>query len=322
MKKRTITRGLLGLIALGMLGCKKNFPSDLDAFSLEMNFSTTEFQPILGRTTSYTSIFNADQSTMPLTFRISDVRNYEGKPAPELLKLFPVSIWKSRYTGEEKSLNEIRAKRDTVMRPLWEIGEHSGNLTMHSASNANILKTYPDSGYYFDVDVSNNGGRRFFKNMRLIPKKEESSDGGFFMSTGVLGDSTKNILIPIQVWYHKTGEGSSISFKVLGPDLKPIKLSRFNETNWDELVHGFNKKMSSDSTVVRYDVEYPMPLVPTIATKWNSGDFAKSQFQYSRIALGGIRLQSRINIFYSIYEKGDWDVVIYFPDEAPLFDND
>jgi len=327
MKRKYIQLLFLTIFGMVFSSCKKNFPSDLDAFSLDMNFTQTEFKPILGQTTQYQDIFNAGESTLPLTFNISAVRTFEGKEAPELLKLFPVSIWKQPYTGAEKSLAEIQAKRDTVMRPLWEIGQHSGNLTMHGTSSSILLKSYPDSGYYFDVEVSSNGGRRFFKNMHLNPLKEQPYapfvESGYLypISLNLLGDSTRTLISP-RVWFYKKGEGSSLSFKFLGPDLQPIKLSNFNNTDWDKLVHGFNKSFSSDSTSVRYDVAYPIPLVATLDTKWTSGGRASAFFSYSRIAFGGIREISGVQFNFSIYEKGDWEIIFFFPDEKPLFKND
>lgn len=316
--------------AIGILfsSCKKNFPSDLDAFSLDMNFTQTEFKPVLGKTTQYQDIFNAGESTLPLSFRISAVRTFDGKEAPELLKLFPVSIWKQPYTGGEKTLAEIQAKRDTVMRPLWEIGQHSGNLTMHAAASSIVLKSYPDSGYYFDVEVSSNGGRRFFKDMHLTPLKEQAYEpyvesGYLYPNTviNVVGDSTRTLVVP-RIWFYKKGEGSSLSFKFLGPDLQPIKLSKFNNTDWDNLIHGFNKTFAADSTAVRYDVAYPIPLVPTLKTKWTSAGRASTAFTYTRIAAGGLRDIGAILFNFSIYEKGDWEIIFFFPDEKPLFDND
>ncbi|MGJ1447613.1 DUF5007 domain-containing protein [Sphingobacterium spiritivorum] len=319
------------LSAIVCIGCKKNFPEDLDAFSLDMNFTSTEYKPVLGRTTYFSGNFNPGQTTLPLTFRISAVRTHEGKAAPELQKLFPVSVWKDRYTGEETSLEQINAKRETVMRPLWEIGEHSGNFIMHSYANSNILKTFPDSGYLFDVEVSSNGGKRFFRDMKLMPEKERSyepyNDNGsvspMFM-TGVRGDSTRTLMAgsDIKVWFNKVGEGNSLTFKFLDPDLKPIKLSRFNTTKWEDLVHGFNMTFASDSSSVRYDVAYPIPLVPTIKTKYNNGALAQCMFSYNRTAFGGMREISIIGMNYTILEKGDWEMIYYFSNEAPLFDND
>jgi hypothetical protein len=35
-----------------------------------------------------------------------------------------------------------------------------------------MIKAQPDSGYVFDVEMSNSGGRKYFQNMRLMPLRE------------------------------------------------------------------------------------------------------------------------------------------------------
>lgn len=321
MRNRIVYIGILCTLLAVTYGCKKNFPQDLDAFSLDMNFTQQEYTPTLGRNTVYQGNFNAGESSLPLSFRISAVRTFDGKEAPELSKLFPVSIWKERYTGEEKSIEEIRAKRDTVMRPLWEIGERSGTFTMWSTANSNILKVAPDSGYVFDVEVASSGGRRYFRNLKLKPTREEAYSSNFFVYN-LLGAETRNILFGAQVWFNRVGEGNSITFKMLNPDLTPISMDKWNTTDWDNLVHGFNKRFSADKSSVTYDVEYPIPLVPTINTKYNNGEQTSVLFTFDRIGFGGLRQQNSLAFPFSIHQPGAWEVVIYFSEEAPLFEND
>lgn len=303
-------------------GCNDNFPNDYNAFSLDMNFTQQTYSPVLGRNTVFEGNFNSGESSKPLSFKISAVRTFDGQPAPELLKPFPVSIWKERYTGEEKSLEEIRAKRDTVNRTLWEVGERSGTFTMWESARSNILKSLPDSGYYFDVEVSSSGGRRYFRDLILRPEKERPYSSEAIITDNILGDSTRNPFIPVNVWFNKTGEGSSLSFKMLNPDLSPISLANFGTTDWENLVHGFNKTFAEDSTRVTYDVEYPIPLVPSVQTKYTVGSQAFVEFSYERIGMDGMRTEQTLAFPFSIYERGDWEVTIYFVDEAPLFKND
>ena len=140
----------------------------------------------------------------------------------------------------------------------------------------------------------------------------------------VYGDSTLTLMntSTVDVWFNKKGEGSSLTFKFLDRMLNPIPLSKFKDTDWKNLLHGFNPKFAADSSEVRYEVEYPIPLVPTISTKWNSGENATSVFAYSRKAFGGVVQNSSIQLNYSIFERGDWEIIFYFSDEAPLFTND
>lgn len=325
MKRDYITFLLVFLMTMFIYSCKKNFPRDLTAFSLDMNYTTEYYAPILGQSTLYERNFNHGNSSLPLSFRIASVRTFEGKPAPELLKLFPVSTWKERYTGEEKTLAEIQAKRDTLLRPLWEIGEHSGSFTMWEAANSTILKVFPDSCYFFDVEVSSTGGRRYFRDLKLVPRLEQAYSGGLSF-TNFLGAETRTYLFPhtVFVWFNKVGNGSSLTFKMLNPDLTAIPINNFANTNWDELVHGFNKRFSSDFSSVTYDVAYPIPLVKTVETKYKipgtGNAFAK--FSFDRIGEGGFKRTHNLEIPFQIYEKGDWEIIVYFSKEAPLFTND
>lgn len=321
-----LLNGILFLTALGGLqSCVKDFvPSEKAAFSLDMAFSQTEFRPVLGRNYNQ-NFFNDDQSTRPLTFRILNMRAFDGSEAPELLKPFPVEVWKKPYTGFETSLEEINAKREIVNRPLWEIGLHSGSFTMWDVATSDFVRVEPDSCYLFDVEVSNSGGKRYFKDFKLKPQKEVPASAYFNESVNVVGDSTRQPLVDEQFWLNRTGDGSSITFKFLDAKLKPIKLSKFNgmtAEDWKYLVHGFNPTFAADSSSVTYDVVYPIPLVPTLNTRFNKGEKAFSTFKYNRLAFGGARISSTYTLTYTIYQKGKWEIIVYFPTQAPLFDND
>lgn len=325
VKKLFIGLALLALSLPALHSCKKYWPTENDAFNLDMNFSVTEFKPILGRNTYYTNVFNDNQSTLPLTFRVLNLRSFDGDPVPELLKLFPVRIWTKPYTGLEKSLDEIYAKTDTIMRPIWEIGKHSGAFTMWDVAGSDLIKTEPDSCYLFDVEVSNNGGRRYFRNLKLKPQVEMASEISTGFSVNILGDSTRQNINDIKYWVNRKGDGNSITFKFLDPKLKPIKLSKFNDMDtedWKKIIHGFNMRFAADSSSVTYDVAYPIPLVPTLNTDYNQGTLASSNFAYSRTAFGGSRESSILSLKYRIFQQGDWEIVVYFPTEAPLFKND
>ena len=312
-------------LAFALNGCIKEYvPTEVDSFSKDMNFVQKEFKPILGRAFSVNT-FNDDLSKRPLTFRIVNLRTFDDKPAPELTKPFPVLAWKRPYTGLEKSLEEINNKREIVMRPLWDIGLHSGIFTMWDNSSSDFILTEPDSCYIFDVEVSNSGGTKYFQNFKLKPQKEVPALSGPGNFLNVIGDSTKTFINDAKYWLNRLGDGNSISFKFIDKDLKPIKLSKFNamsQEDWKNLVHGFNMRFSSDSTTVTYDIAYPVPLVPTLDTRYNTGTFASSEFKYNRLKFGGTRESSSIKIHYNIYQKGSWEVVTYFPSEAPKFDND
>jgi len=326
------------LIALG--SCEKAFlPSDKDAFSKDVQFSQTLYRPTLGRTTVFMSNFNDDFSTKPLTFRISDIRTSDGEPAPELLKPFPVQVWNGRYTGEEKSIEEIEAKRHWENHPLFEVREHSGEFIMWHTATASIVKAMPDSGYVFDIEVSNSGGRKYFTDMQLQPLRERNYEPN--NADAITGNAPSDILRPtsinnivgdstgillgigdISITFNPvSAEGNSLTFKFLDPQNEPIDPNKFNLTKWDKLIHGFN--MEKTTSYVKYDVAYPIPLVPIVTPYTNAqGTQAAVSFQYDRVGFGGIRQVSNIDFNFQIFKAGQWEMIIAFTKESPEFEND
>src|SRR5690606_3336135 len=83
----------------------------------------------------------------------------------------------------------------------------------------------------------------------------------------------------------------------------PINPARFNQTKWDQLVHGFNRHTTSE--YVEYDVAYPIPLVniPTPYTN-SSGSVARVNFNYSRRGFGGGVIVAEIGLDFNIYRPG------------------
>ncbi len=322
----------LFFVGLGatLSSCEKLWPTEKEAFSLDMNYNLKSFSPYTERVTSYENIFSAPNTTLPLTFRISDVRTYDGSRAPELLKLYPVKVWTEMYTGWERSVEEIEAKRTASNRPILEIGEHSGNVIFWNSSTDYNVKIAPDSGYYFNVEVSSEGGRKYIKDLVLRPNPAEAytpyaknAESVPVSSIDILGAETGRSMnvADVNVWLHRVGDGNTLSFKFFAPDLTPIPLDKFNETDWDNLVHGFNKRYNDDRTMITYDVVYPVPLVRTIPTPYTtaSGDLAHVEFKFNRLGLGNRYSLHSIAFDFGIFKEGAWEVIFYFKNEAPSF---
>lgn len=337
--KAFVFAGWWSMALVMVLGsCKKMLPVDRPAFSLESQFTQDLYQPVLGRTTLMTNNFNAEGSTLPLTFRIINVRTFNDEPAPELLKLFPVEVWKKPYTGEEKTLAEITAKRAMEDHPLFEIREHSGEFIMWNSATSDILKAQPDSGYLFDVEAFNDGGKRIFKNMKLRPFRERPYEPNNqnpitgansnpaikpAIVTDMITDSTGSNMSAddISIYFYRKGDGNSLTLRFLDKRLQPMDPDLFKDTKWNELLHGFNMQKTKDA--VRYDVAFPIPLVemPTRYTTFD-GKQAKMIFAYSRQGFGNLRQDASFQINFAIYRKGDWEMVIWFNRENPKFIND
>jgi hypothetical protein len=342
---------LAGGILLMTASCRKWLPADLDYLSQKATYTQTEFNPILGRTTLYSLIFNTDNSNTPINFKITNVRyRLSGKPTNDLDKEVQVLVWKEAYTGYEKSVAEINAKRTTETHPIWEIRPTSGDFILWASADSTMLHQQPDSGYLFDVIASNSGGTNTYQNLVLDPLREEPYepydrdqvtgerlktypnplDSSRFIYryihpsiSNIVGDSTDLPMRSdsVRVLFHKTGSGNSLTFKFLDKDSMLINPARFNDTRWDSLVHGFNVKVTD--TAVRYDVAYPIPVVK-YRTRFTTSDGSEAavKFTYDRIGYGNIREKCSVSFNFAIYQKGDWDVIFYFYSDNPKFRNE
>lgn len=326
---------LLGGIVL--YSCKKNLPDERLSIANDSQYTQYVYQPVLGRNTLFANNFQYGNSSRPLDFKIVNMRTFNGEPAPELTNNYPVTVWKTAYDGTEKSIAEIEAKRVTENHPLFEVRPHSGEFMMWAAANSNMVKAQPDSGYVFDVEMSNSGGRKYFQNFRLRPLRERPYEPsnldpvtgqGTSVSvnptslniTGLRGQPL-NTRDDVQVLFKKAGNGNSITFKFVDTLSNPIDPNKFAATDWANLVHGFN--MVKDATKVKYEVAYPIPC-SAYPTKYTtlSGDQARVVFRFNRQAFGNVLQQCFLAFNFNIYQKGDWEITFWFKRDKPKFDND
>lgn len=352
MNSRILSPKLIFLLAslLAAAGCKEWYPlpEDLDYLSGKANYTQKVFTPVLGRTTLYTNIFNADNSTIPMTFSIENVRLRDGTPSSDLEQVHPVLVWTQAYTGEETSLEEIESKRKLEDRKLWEVREKSGELALMSSAGSELVRHQPDSGYLFDVRFFNSGGERVIEDLELIPFRErpyEPSDKDPI--TGIqrkvwdpnIGDSLWYYVHPIvsgitgvetdlplesedvRVYFRRTGDGNTLRFRFLDTDSASINPALFDITRWDKLLHGFNRQMTDE--YVQYDVAYPVPLIrmPTHYTT-SDGSQAHVEFEYDRRGFGGFTEVGTLSLNFNIFQKGDWEIVFHFFYDDPKFQDE
>jgi len=337
---KSITFSGFAIIALGLclsISCDKYLPNNRETLTEDAVFNQNIYQPVLGRTTLFNT-FDAGNSTQPIDFKIINPRTRSGEPAPELTDVFPVSVWKTQYTGLEKSLEEIQAKRDTEMHHLFEIRPHSGQFIMWAESKSVFVRSLPDSGYVFDIEMSNSGGRKYFRDFKLMPYRERPFEPSNL--DPVTGQATNPYVYPtvvqniygengdemlfgsdIAVFFNKVGNGNSLTFKFLDTLQNPIDPARFNLTDWDNLVHGFNKKMNKDS--VTFDVAYPIPLT-NLKTQYTTADGKEAHvnFSWSRQGFGNERVVANLGLNFNIFQKGDWQIIFWFKRDNPKFSND
>lgn len=331
----------LSLMMLAAIACKRYLPQERNTVGADSQFTVDLYEPFLGRTTYFTNNFFKGSTTYPAEFRLLNVRRVTGDPAPELTEAFPVKVWKRSYTGEEKSVDEIEAKRTIEYHPVLEMSPHTGNITFWSSGRSNFVQPQPDSGYLFDIELTNSGGRRFFRNMKLKPYRESPTiptnlnamtgqpireNFGISVLTNVVGAKDDRRLLgsgDVDVYIRKTqpSTGNTLTFRFLDTLFRPLNPAIFDETDWERLIHGFNMQMTN--TYVKYDVAYPIPLTPT-PTRYTSGDGITSaaRFRYSRIGFGGARISSVFGLNFAIFEPGDWEIVFAFKTDVPKTTDD
>ncbi len=325
------------------VSCKKYLPQERETVGMDSQYTIDLYQPVLGRTTFFTDNFYQGSTTYPSSFKIVNPRRRNGDPAPELTDVFPVMVWKKAYTGDEKSIAEIESKREKQYRPIFEIGPHSGAFTMWAESKSSFIRTQPDSGYLFDVELSNSGGRRYYRNMRLMPLKERPYEPSNYNTTtgqpvsngvtpsvvsSIKGVATNRYLSynDIDVYIRKiikpgVPSGNTLTFRFLDTLFNPIDPSLFSATDWDNLVHGFEKVKTASG--VTYKMVYPVPAVE-IPTRYTTSDGrrAKVRFSYNRLGYGASRETAVLGLDFAIYEGGDWEIVFAFKNDNPKFSNE
>ncbi|MGY3053006.1 hypothetical protein ACVWYG_001203 [Pedobacter sp. UYEF25] len=330
--------------ALTLYGCKKNLPDDRLSLGLDSRFTQNIYQPVLGRTTVFTGNFNIASSSVPLDFKIVNMRRFSGEDAPELRDFFPIKVWKQSYDGTETSLADIEAKRTTENHQLFEIRQHSGQFVMWAGAKSSFVKAQPDSGYVFDVEMSNSGGRKYFQNFKLTPFRERPVEPSTLDATtgqattttvpaavvsNIRGKRTNRFLNSgdVRVLFKLKPEGAvgntghSITFRFVDTLFNAIDPNKFAKTKWNEVVHGFN--MVKTATEVTYQAAYPIPLTK-FPTKYTTlgGDQATSLFRFDRIGAGNSLQSAILGMNYNIYQEGDWEVIFWFTTELPKFEND
>lgn len=347
-------------------GCRKIFdvPDEKDYLSTKLDYTRKSFDPWLGRLNHFKDIFSADNSSFPMKFEIVNPHFGDGRDANDILTKKDVLVWHAEYNGKEASLAEIEAKRHVESHSVVELRE-SGDLIVWPSATSDLFKpgdsvVFPQDIRYFDVKVSNSGGSRVVKDLSLVfrplvpyePNDDinlitglpnTTSPGGKVLKrqyvqsvSGLVGESTNQPMDDptnaakgiIYLYIRKVpgGTGNTLRFKFLDKDSTAINPAKFNETKWDQLVHGFNKQMTTE--YVQYDVAYPIPVAPGIPTKYTNGgptgqgNEAHVEFSYSRIGFGNVRRTAVIAQNFKIFEKGDWEIVFHFKTVNPKFTND
>ncbi|RFS25076.1 DUF5007 domain-containing protein [Chitinophaga silvatica] len=344
MNKHVYRILIAGFISLVISGCYKQLlPGEKPYFNKDCNFSKSDFIVYPDRINSFISIFNPANSTQPMKVEITNATHEDGSPAPELFTQVDAAQWKDYYSGLEKSVAEIEAKRTTAKRPAFDVRATSGDIVYWPVDTA-VVKP---GNYVFDVVVSNDGGKKTFQKFKLHVRRPRPYEPWYF--DDVTGERTKNgsnynyprpSLNNVQddqnnnlkdedavIWYRwKSSATNTFSIKMFNKDSLPISLSKMNKTTWDSLKYfsvianlnvpiSFNRRFSEDSTVVTYDRTNPYPIMADLFGERSGITLAfERRFQ-------GQRSISNIYVPLAFFRAGAWDVIVKF-NKNIRFEND
>lgn len=337
-----------------------DLPEEKEFISENINYGSRILEPIIGRN-NLMGQFNSDNSSLPLRFEIVNARYGDGRPVTDLFEVRPTYVWTTAYDGDETSLEEIEAKRKLEDRPLFEVRESGQFILWASATDELIEPRPTDSNTlvqdirHFDLRVSNSGGEVYLADFQLIPWRERpyfpDNDINPYTGdpapdpadplnpnkqdyirprlSGVVGALSNNVLVSnnnqkdvvVYIRPFEGGNGHNLRFRFMGPDSTFMNPDVFNETKWNELVHGFNIQKTDE--YVQYDVAYPIPLVQTQTRYTNSnGSNASIDIRYSRRGFGGGLIYASFGLDFSIFRPGDWEIVFHFRNELPKFEDE
>jgi hypothetical protein len=335
-----------------------NLPDAKEYLSKNINYDNKIIEPVIGRWNLHGG-FKSDNSSFPLTFEIQNARYGDGRKVTDLFQVKPTYVWTAVYDGKEKSLEEIEAKRKLEDHPLFEVRSSGEFVLWPSSTDELIEPRPSDSTNlaqdtrFFDLKISNTGGSIVLKDFQIRPWRERpyspSNDINPFTGgvnrdpkapndptrrdyirprlDNVIGAKTQKALrsdddvkdVVVYIRRFEGGNGHSLRFKILNTDSIPMNPALFNETKWDLLVHGFNRKMTNE--YVQYDVAYPVPLT-SVNTIYTSGGNARAEIKYSRRGFGGGLTTSMFGLDFKIFRAGDWEIVFHFKKDNPKFEDE
>jgi len=358
--KRLLLLCLSGTLVLSSCSKLYDLPEDRDFISENINYLDKIIEPVLGRNNLFTSfqadnstlpmhfeIVNARYGDgQPVTDLFTPVETYEWVAEYDGLEssLEEIEAKRQRIT---RPAFEVDSNGRFI---LWAAATEE---MIRPRPADTVLRTQDIR--FFDLKISNTGGERIIKDFQVIPWRErpyypdtdiDPYTGGvapdpqrprdttrqdyILPSTinNVIGEHTelplvnnaerKDIVVYIRPF--EGGNGNNLRFRFMGKDGSYLNPAQFNETKWEELVHGFNRKMETD--YVQYDVAYPIPLTNIRTDYSDGGGTAQIEFAYSRMGFSGTVYLASFGLDFNIFKPGDWEIVFHFQNENPKFEDE
>lgn len=336
-----------------------NLPDEKDFLSVNLTYDGKSFYPVLGRTSRMGTVNTDHSTTPLhfeiVNPRYGDGRPYtdlfQVKPVYEWISRYDgteknLEEIEAKRKIVDRPLFEVDSTGTFI---LWNSSTNE-LIEPRSKDSVDLVQNIR----YFDLKISNSGGSTIVKDFMILPWRiqdyEPYSDRNPYDGeiapdpkdpknpnkksyiwpsyiANVNGESSnlplrtnddfKDLVVYIRRF--TGGNGHNLRFVFLNKDGEAINPDNFNETKWNELVHGFNMKKTAN--YVQYDVAYPIPLT-SYPTKYTNGGSAKLDFSYSRKGFGGGLITASFGLNFKIFTKGDWEIVFHFQRENPRFENE
>lgn len=357
---RLLLLGMTSTVLLSSCSKLYDLPEDRDFISENIDYLEKMIEPVLGRNNLFTSlqadnstlpmqfeIVNARYGDgRPVTDLFTRVQTYEWISEYDGLETSLEEIEAKRQLVERPAF-EVDSNGRFI---LWSSATEQ---LITPRPTDTVLRT--QDVRFFDLKVSNSGGERLIRDFQVIPWRErpyypdtdinpytggtapdpqrprDTTRQDYIIPssiTNVIGEDSelplvnntekKDIVVYIRPF--EGGNGHNLRFRFMGKDGAYLNPTLFNETKWDELVHGFNKEVAE--SYVQYDVAYPIPLTSFRTDYSDGGGSAQLDFAYSRIGFGGVLSLSSFGLNFNIYKPGDWEIVFHFRNENPKFEDE
>ena len=190
------------------------------------------------------------------------------------------------------------------------------------------------------MNVSNSGGYKVTKRMRLMPQRERDFEPTIYDETGLAiaeyvtpedvymryeSDKSYSSLMmaeDVHIYFREnkddTDPNTTLTISFYDQDWQVIDPRRFNETDWDNMFQAGFLKDKDNGKYVKYDMAYPLPLFEeqTSYTDIN-GEKASVQFKTSYVNRNGYRLKGYVNFDFAIYKEAHWEILVHFAGGMP-----
>ncbi len=221
----------------------------------------------------------ADGSTPPYTFTMSNLRGADGKPAPpEFDTEYDLLVFKEgmAFNPEtDTTLALLDAKREIQQVKPMIFNEKSGQIVFNRGS-VNL----PLGDYVFDVDLQNVRGTKTFPSMGKITVLDPYNEDFFnFISSGAASatpsEAFTDMKAPLVTCTRISGEGARIILKIVDKNGQPFNpksgeiIKRGDRPTFESYARFNPVEVTDTAMICDFEVApFPMARYVTPATDW------------------------------------------------------